>query len=196
MPGSGWRREICARSASGRLARFNEGSSVIGSLSRPACRAATVSSSGEDTVHARGARCGGSSRPPGRRRRGGRCRARDAYLAPPVLERVREFHTTTTVRMRVIATEVVEDLRPRRFWGEATRHHMLGARGGDASLTSAAHQSDGSRSCHAARACATVARARCTAAVSAPPSRAIWCASARSASSRRSALRRLGCVRR
>ena len=49
---------------------------------------------------------------------------------------------------------------------------------------------------HSARARATAARACWTAAVSAPPSRAIWCASSRSASSRSSALGRLGCARR
>ena len=52
------------------------------------------------------------------------------------------------------------------------------------------------RAPQAARARATAARACWTAAVSAPSSRAIWCASSRSASSTRLALRRLGCVRR
>lgn len=52
------------------------------------------------------------------------------------------------------------------------------------------------RAPQAARARATAARACWTAPVSAPPSRAIWCASSRSDSSTRPALRRLGCVRR
>jgi hypothetical protein len=95
--------------------------------------------------------------------------------------------TVSVVPNGMLPTVTLSRRSRRSGWRSATRPRALRGR--------LLHVSCGGTS-HAARACATAARARCTAGVSTPPSRAIWCASSRSASSTCSVLRRLGCARR